>query len=317
MIRIALVSRMPEDRQQQLRDAVDAEIELLDVHDDREALVDRGRDVEIVYGNVREHEFEKLPKLRWVHATWSGVENVLHEPMVASDVIVTNTTGQVAYPMAEHALASLLYLARDFPGHLRGDADHDWRRSTDPCLLRGSRVLILGHGAIGRVLQPMLTALGCEVIAVNSDGRPVEGCAESHTLESIRGRLGTIDHLVVLLPRTPHTEGAVDRSFLESLRPGAIVANLSRGAVLDADALTELIDAGHLRGAVLDVTDPEPLPEDSPLYDHPRLLITGHQSYKPPAGPANAFDIFLHNLRCYVRGEPGRMTHVVDKQAGY
>jgi phosphoglycerate dehydrogenase-like enzyme len=322
-LKIALVSRLDPDGPE--ADRIRAicggaeNVELLNFADDRDGLVERGSDVQIVYGNVREHEFDQLPNLKWVHATWSGVENLLYPKMVDSDVIVTNTRGQVATPMAEHGVGGMFYLARDLPAHVRGTMQRQWKVETEPCLVSGSQAIILGIGAIGRVLAPMLSALDVRVIGVNSDGRAVEGCRRTTTLDGVGDYLASTDWLFILLPATEQTHKIVDRDMLAGLKQGAGVINLSRGPVLDHVAMGELIEEGHLRGAVLDVTDPEPPDESWPLWEDPRILLTGHRSWKPPveSEKSRGFETFARNLEYFIQGEPERMLSLVDKKQGY
>jgi phosphoglycerate dehydrogenase-like enzyme len=316
-MQIALVNKLTEpDKRKQIQ-AIADNATLLDFWDDRDALIDRGCDCEIAYGRVRPDEAEALRKLRWIHVPWTGVENVLHPVLVDRGVIITNTRGQSGVSMAEHAIGGLLYFARDLPGHAGQNAQAQWRRDTNEFLLEGSRVLVLGTGHIGGVLIPRLAALGVDVVGVNSDGRDVPGCSATYTLNDCASVLPSIDHLIVLLPATPWTRKVVDRDFLQALRPGAVVVNLSRGKVLDHEALLALLDTRHLVGAVLDVSDPEPLPADSPLWQHPRIMITGHKSWRPVKGVQDGFEIFLQNLRCFVDGKPGAMRNLVDPQRGY
>ena len=314
-IAIATVSKMSDEDRRRV-EAV-ADVTWLDFSSDRDGLAERGGEVEVVYGNVREHELAALPHLRWVHATWSGIENLLYPAMVGSEVIITNTRGQVALQMSEHAVAGLLHLCRDFPTWVAASRDRQWRADSHATLLSGSTVAVLGTGAIAKVLIPKLTALGATVWGVNSDGRPFAGCEACFTLETIRERLGEIDHIVILLASTPATRKVIDGEFLGGLKPGAGVVNLSRGTVLDEAALIEQIDAGHLRGAVLDVTDPEPPAEDSPLFGHPRILLTGHRSWQPPMGNRLAMEVFIANLKAFAEGRTEAMVNVVDKSRGY
>jgi len=314
-IPIAIVSKMSEEDRQRIRARGD--VELMDFSEDRDGLAERGSSAQVVYGNVREHEFPKMTDLKWVHATWSGIENLLYPAMKRSEVIITNTRGQVAGPMSEHALAGLLYLSRDLPAWVEASRAGRWRTESHGRLLAGSTVAVLGTGAIAEVLIPKLNALGATVWGVNSDGRSIDGCAETFTMPTIRDRLGDVDHIVVLLASTPTTYKAINHDFLTALKPGAGVVNLSRGAVIDESALLDLLDRDHLRGAVLDVTDPEPPPDDSPLFGHRRVLLTGHRSWQPGGDGRLSMDIFLHNLRVFLNGRTDEMRHVVNKTRGY
>ncbi|MCZ7648448.1 MAG: D-2-hydroxyacid dehydrogenase [Planctomycetota bacterium] len=313
---IALVSKM-SDVQREAVHAAYPGVEFLDFSQERDGLAARGRAAEIVYGNVRPAELPKLPNLKWIHAGWTGVENLLYPEMLERGVLITNTRGQVAPAMAEHVVAGLLYFARDFDAFRRAQAERRWRAGSQASLLEGSRALVLGVGAIGRVLIPKLAALGVRVRGVNTDGRAVDGCDEVRTLATVREALGDVDHLICLLPATKHTRKFIDEPFLHALKPGASVINVSRGGPLDEAALLKLLDAGHLKGALLDVTDPEPPPAESPLFAHPKVLLTGHESPHGSKGGPLGFETFLHNLGRYLAGDLDGMRSRVDPEMGY
>lgn len=317
---IGLVSRLDDAAgRRAVVDAVSRPVELRDYFDDRDGLAAGGGDVEVVYGNVRPHELERLPRLRWVHATWSGVENLLYPAMVERGVLVTNTRGQVAGSMAEHGAAAVMYLARDFAAHVEATAAGRWRAGAEPRRVAGSRAVVLGAGAIGGALIPKLGALGVSVVGVNSDGRAVEGCERTTTLEGVGAYLGETDWLIVLLPATSATRRVVDEAMLRRLKRGAGVVNLSRGSVVDGEALLGCVREGRLRGAVLDVTDPEPLPAGHAMWGDPRILVTGHRSWAPPPAETAglALETFVENLRCYEAGRFEAMVSRVDPTRGY
>jgi phosphoglycerate dehydrogenase-like enzyme len=318
MTQIACVTRLDDPEKIDRIKQVCPDARILHFHDDRDRLIHRGRDSEIVYGNVRPHELPALDRLRWVHANWTGIENLLYPAMVESDVIITNTRGQCAVPMAEHAVASLGYLGRDLPAHLQANQQGKWKRDDEPTLLAGSCVLLLGTGAIADQLIPRLRGLGMEVVGVNSDGRPIDGCRETYPLNVSALPLDQVDHVICLLPGTPATRGAIGHEMLGRLKPGATLINLSRGSVVDQQAMTHALETGQLRGAVLDVTDPEPLPDDHPLFNHPRVLITAHHSWRPPGSAGDlSLQTFIHNLQCFNENRLDQMRNVVDKQRGY
>ncbi len=317
-MKIALVSKMDDEARRAKVREVCPEAELLRFWDDRDGLARRGGEVEVVYGNVRPDEFDKLSKLTWVHATWTGVENLLHEKIVNSEVIVTNTRGQNGPTMAEHALAGLMYLARDLPTFVTATRQGVWKpEGYAPRRIDGATVLVMGTGAIAEALRPKLAALGARLIGVNRDGRAMPGYARCDTLDTVGPVLGEVDFVVVLLPATDATRHALNRAFMAALRPGAGIVNVARGSIIEPDAMIDLIDAGHLGGAVLDVTTPEPPPADSPLFGHDRILLTGHRSWQPAAPNAVGFETFLHNLACYRDGRIEDMKNLVDKRAGY
>ncbi len=317
MTNIALVSKTTTSAQEAIRNACGGEVNLMDFSVDRDGLAEKGCEAEIVYGNVRPFELPALTKLRWVHANWSGIENLLYPEMVERGVVITNTRGQAAGAMSEHIIAGILYWARDMGQYHNSSMKGEWRADTRIQLLEGSRVLVLGVGAIGRVLIQKLSALGMKVRGVNSDGRAVPGCDETFDAHAVVGYLDDVDFVVSLLPGTRHTRHYLNEKFFKALKEGSTIINASRGTVLHEQDLLSCLESGHLKGAVLDVTDPEPPSEDSPLFRHPKILLTGHQSPRGTKPASLALDTFLHNLKCYLSGHLGEMRCRVDPQLGY
>lgn len=315
---IAIVSKLSDERRARIVEVGEGEIEFLDCSTDRDRLAREGTEVEVVYGNVREFELPALPRLRWIHASWTGVENLLYPALVASDVIVTNTRGQSATAMSEHAIAGLLYMTRDLAVYRRAADAGQWKPAeSNPRILAGSVALVLGLGGIGSAIARRLAALDVRVWGVNTSGAERKHCEATTTFDAVRPRLGVVEHVIDCLPLTAATRHICDDAFFQSLRPGATFTNLGRGATVDHTALLRHLETGQLFGAVLDVTDPEPPPPDSPILSHPRILPTAHQSPKPGSGGVLAFDLFLENLGKWRKGDVGGMKCVVDKGAGY
>lgn len=318
MADLALVNQLTDEQFAEISAMVEGRYTFLRCWDARERLAAEGGQVEIVYGNVRPFELPRLPKLRWVHAPWTGVENLMYPEMVAGEVIVTNTRGHAATAMAEHVIGGLLYLTRGLGAFRDGMRERVWiPDNLRQVVVEDSVALVLGVGAIGRQLARRLAALGVRVWGVNSDGRAMSPCEATFTLETVRPRLGEVRHVVNCLPDTPLTRGWCDEAFFAALAEGATFQNIGRGTTIDHEALLRHLDGGRMLGAVLDVTDPEPPPEDSPLWDHPRLLLTGHRSAFSQRAFGLAYEVFRDNLRCWLDGRADDMRFVVNKQMGY
>ncbi len=314
---IALVSGLTETQKEELRALCGERYRVEDMAGRRDDLASLGDTVEIVYGMVRPPELEALTELRWVQTSWTGVENLLYPEMVASDVVVTCSRGHCSVQLAETTVAGLLYFWRGLPEFYQASQLGVWASETRARVFEGSRAMMLGVGEIGELIARKLHALGVRVRGVNTSGRPVAGCDDICTLEQVREQLGDVDLLVVGLPASPHTRKLVDEPFLRALRPGAVVANISRGSIIDEAALLQEINAGHISGALLDVTDPEPPPADSPLFGHPRVLLTGHHAAFPIENNETSYLIFRENLQRWINGNRDTLAHVVDKQMGY
>ncbi len=314
---IACTAATTPDERERVADRCGPQWEVRDYHGKRAELRRDGAGVAIVYGTLDPETFAALPDLEWIQQHFAGVEGLLFPELVASPVLVTNVRGAYATLMAEHVLAGLLHFARDLPRHR---ARRDWGRQRDdidPVQLAGSAVCVLGAGSIGRTLCPQLAALGMDVLAVKRRIEPVPGATWVSDLAGMRPYLAQCSHVVVLLPQTPATEQVVDAAFLAALAPGGILVNVSRGGPVDTAALLAALDAGRLRGALLDSTQPEPPPADSPLWDHPRVLLTGHRSCIGGEPEVPPFDLFIDNLALWLDGDRQALACMVDKARGY
>jgi len=261
--------------------------------------------------------------LRWVHSAAAGVGSVLFPEMRESPVILTNSAGVHAVPIAEHVVGGVLFLMRGFDIAQASQHARRWNREAftaadSPMREMGEcRVLIIGAGGLGSAIARRLAVLGASCTGVRRHperGLPtgfsrVVGDGEWESL------LGETDILVLAAPATKETHGMVGGAQLDRLPAHAIVVNVARGSLLDEAALAQRVASGRLRGAQLDVFAEEPLPSDSPLWDLPSVLITPHVSGVSRGFWERELDLFLDNWRRYIAGEP--MRNVVDKAAGY
>jgi phosphoglycerate dehydrogenase-like enzyme len=244
--------------------------------------------------------------------------------MLESPVLLTNSAGIHAIPIAETVVGGLLYLLRGLDMAVEQQRDGRWDKSrfvADDSPLRelgDCRVLILGTGGIGTELARRLSAFGADCVGVRRQparGAP-PGFARVVGPVSVDEELPAADIVVLAAPLTPETNGALDAARIRRLRRGAIVVNVARGALLDEGALADAVAAGALRGAVLDVFREEPLAANSPLWQLRSVLLTPHIS---PVSPGRFWprqlELFLDNWRRYLGGAP--LRNLVDKRAGY
>jgi phosphoglycerate dehydrogenase-like enzyme len=263
-------------------------------------------------------------RLRWLHSAAAGVGNVLSTGIAATDIRITNSAGIHGPPIAEFVVAGVLHFLRGLDVAIAQQRRGEWSKAffvaEDSPLreLADCRVLILGTGGLGGEAAKRLSALGARCIGIRRRpelGAP-PGFAEVAGLDQLDARLRTSDILVLAAPLTADTSEVMTRARLELLPRNAIVVNVARGALLDEIALADLLAAGALRGAVLDVFRREPLDPGSPLWRLPNALVVPHVS---PVSPGRFWprqlDLFLDNWRRYVRGEP--LRNLVDTQAGY
>ena len=209
-------------------------------------------------------ELLATPGLKWVVTLTAGIDHIA--PQLPPGVALYNAHGLHDRAVAVHTLAGMLGAERRL--HLFRDAQREghWHRTTDLGTLDGQRVVIWGHGHIGRILEDLLRPFGAETTGIRSRTPGAERDAA----------LAQADWLVLLLPSTPQTRGIVSADVLSRLKPGAWLSNQGRGNLIDTDALLAALGSGHLGGAVLDVTDPEPLPPGHPLWAQPNVIVTPH-----------------------------------------
>ena len=288
-------------------------------------VMDAVAEAEVYFGfGIPRELFIAAPNLRWVHSAAAGVGTALHEEMRASDVLLTNSAGIHAVPIAEYIVAGVLHFLRglDFAGEQQHQGVWDKTRFVaDEAPLREMdtvRALVIGAGGLGGEAGKRLTALGARCTAVRRrvELGPPEGFELAIGLDQLDAELPHHDVIILTAPLTPQTKGLLDARRLDLLPPSAIVINVARGAHLDEEALIDRLRNGRIRGAVLDVFREEPLAADSPLWQLRQVLLTPHIS---PVSPGRFWprqlDLFLDNWNRYVRGEP--LRNVVNKEAGY
>jgi glyoxylate/hydroxypyruvate reductase len=252
---------------------------------------------------------ELAPKLRWIQFTSSGVGPfVLKHGLNRPGLTLTNAAGIHAVPLAEHVLLSLLYFWKDVPARLRDQRAHVWERYAGR-ELRGATVLVVGLGAVGQEVARTCRANGLRAVGMRRT--PVDDPASLHadavvSPDRLLDVLPTVDAVVLIAPHTPETEGMIDARALAAMKPGAVLINIARGALVDEGALVAALRSGHLGGAALDVAAVEPLPADSPLWDLPNVLVTAHSASTVDKENERLTDLFCDNLRRFLDGAPLR-----------
>ncbi len=261
-------------------------------------------------------------RLRWVHSAAAGVGSALFPAMRRSEVVLTNSAGTHAPPMAEWAIATILYFARGLDFATRAQAAARWDKTPfeDPNTavreIAGATLGIVGMGGIGREIATRAAALGMRVIGTRrTPGESPPGVDSLLGPDGLGRLLDESDYVVLAVPDTPATRGLIGSSELARMRDDAVLINLARGAVLDESALVHQLEKGRLRGAALDVFQEEPLPSESPLWGIPNVLVTPHVSPTTRGYWQRETDLILENFRRYLAG--AEMLNVVDKERGY
>lgn len=276
-------------------------------------------EVEVVLGVIDRGSFAQAAKLRWLHATASGIDMLLYPEMVSSDVILTGEKALVGEHLADHAFALLLALTRQLKRAIL-EAPDSWpsRAAMRDVMieLHGHTIGIVGLGGTGRAVASRARAFGMEVIAV--DAEPVQRPPEVSALwamDRFPDLLAQSDVVAVCCPLTNATRCLFDAKAFAAIKPGAYIINVTRGPIIDGDALVEALRAGTIAGAGLDVTPIEPLPPDHPLWQMSNVVITPHTAGASQMRGHRNIQRFVENLHRYRAGRP--LDGLIDKQKGY
>jgi len=309
--------------------ALSPDLEVVDFsHDaafDATALVDP--DVEVIIGRRVPTDLMQVPSLRWLQVRSAGVNHLAADPPWRKGVLVTNGRGVYAILIAEYVTGMVLRVNQP-AAWAAGQAVHHWP-DDEPVhsIVRDRTAVIVGYGSIGREVARQLSALGMRIVAVKARPEvradtsfrvPGTGDPDGSIPERIVGVEGLVeaarsaDVLVITMPLTDATRGLVDPEVIEALRPSAWLVNVARGALVVEPALLDALRDGRLAGAVLDVFGQEPLPEDSPWWEAPNVIVTPHAS-----GVTMRYfdDLVVENVRRYLVGEP--LLNLVDPERGY
>lgn len=274
---------------------------------------------DVVIGACSPANFAAAPRLRWYQAMSVGVENCVAVPGLAErGVLLTNMQRTSAPPIAEHAIAMTMALARGLPTYGRQQQAGQWRRDAfgEARELGGKTMLVVGLGGIGTEVARRADGLGMRVIATRNSGRMgPDFVARVGLPEDLLAFAAEADVVVNAAPLTPATTDLFDAKFFAAMKTGGYFINIARGRSVVQDDLVAALRSGHLGGAGLDVTEPEPLPSDSPLWAMENVIITPHIAGDSDREGERSWLLINENLRRYVAGEP--MLNVVDIQRGY
>ena len=245
------------------------------------------------------------PKLRWIQATSAGIgQAVKRYGYDGTGWRFTTASGVHARPLAEYCLMAMLMFIKNFPLMDAQKRDRHWQRFNNT-ELRGMTVGIVGLGRIGRDIAQVCKTFDMRVLACRrSEASPPSTVDEQFAPERLDELLPQADFVVLCAPHTPETDGLLSAERIRLMKVGAVLINIARGALVDHAALKRALRDGHLGGAALDVTDPEPLPPDDPLWHMPNVIISHHSASTADTENGKLTALFIRNLQRYLKGEP-------------
>jgi phosphoglycerate dehydrogenase-like enzyme len=290
--------------------------------------------IEVLYTSRALPDLEDVPNLKWVQIHFAGVDHVTDHPIMRSDIKVTTLSGVHAPGMAEFALMAMLGLGRHIPALMEDKFAKRWADNRferyQPRELRGSTVGIVGYGSVGREIARVCTIFGAEVLATKKDlkhlddsgfqlgevGDPqAELARRIYPPEALGSMASLCDFLVITLPLTAQTRGVVDEKIFSVMKPTSYLIDLSRGGVVDHGSLLDALREDRLAGAALDVYPVEPLPESSPLWEMPNVILSPHIAGSSSRYLEFAVDLFAENMKRYLADQP--LLNLYDADRGY
>ncbi len=283
-------------------------------HDEAQAAV---ADAEIGWFDMNDKEamaetLRAAKKLKWLNSIYAGLDFLPMDVLIERGITVTNGAGINAITIAEYVVMGMLNIAKGYRDVVRAQERREWLLdSPGKRELAGSKALLLGYGAIGKLIEPRLAAFDVDVSVVRRTPGP-------NTLgpDKWRARLGEFDWVILAVPATPETEGMIGAAELAAMKSDCVIVNIARGSVIDQPALVQALESKAIGGAFLDVTTPEPLPADHPLWGLDNAHISMHLSGRAQSKMfQRSGERFLENLRKYLRGEP--VAPVFDPRLGY
>ncbi|MEP0190555.1 MAG: D-2-hydroxyacid dehydrogenase [Erythrobacter sp.] len=250
--------------------------------------------------------------LKWLNSIYAGLDFLPMDVLIERGITVTNGAGINAITIAEYVVMGILNISKGYRDVVRAQEKREWLLdSPGKRELAGSKALLLGYGAIGKLIKPRLEAFDVDVTVVRRSGG--DGVL---TPDKWRARLGEFDWVILAVPATPETDGMIGAEELTAMKNDAVLVNIARGSVVDQAALTQALTAKSIGAAFLDVTSPEPLPADDPLWVLDNAHITMHLSGRAQDKMfIRSADRFLDNLDKFLRGEP--VAPVFDPARGY
>ncbi|MEA5458442.1 D-2-hydroxyacid dehydrogenase [Arcicella sp. LKC2W] len=305
-MKIYIHTKFQESIYQQFRDGLKPKYEVIFGDGEvTETLNEQFLTCDICYGNVPLDWLNASSQLKWLQLNSTGLDP--YQQLTEYQFQLTNLKGFFGQSVAETTVAGILAVYRRIDELTRLQTKNEWvgtpiRETLH--LLHKAKVVILGSGAIGLKTQQLLSGFECETTVLNSK-----------TISQLADYLPTTDILIATLPETKETIGLINKTYLDMLKPSALFVNVGRGSAVDENTLIEILKEEKILGAVLDVTELEPLPTESPLWNMPNVLLTQHSSGGWAEESADKVVFFLNNLARFEKGE--ELVNNVDLVKGY
>lgn len=318
---IAVVKPCSDKEKNHILSAVDSSDKVL-FFDDEQALLESSEinNIEIVLGEPELRTVSKMDKLRWIQMSWAGANKYTSSKEMFEKICLTSASGAYGHVISEYIISGILALYRNLFEYRKDMKEGKWNWIEDEETLEGKRVLILGTGDIGLETAKKLKCFGTVNVGMSRSGKTNNPAFdEMYKIDSLSQQLPLADVIIIAMPGTKETAGMFDKDKFLSMKQGAMFVNIGRGFIVKTDALTEALINKKIKGAVIDVADPEPLPKDHMLRNMDNVVLTPHISgigWGSNEYTRNRIlDIFCSNIVRDSKGE--RLENIIDFNTGY
>lgn len=272
-------------------------------------------EVLVCYSPFKTLDISKMPKLRWIQLSSIGIDQLPIEKARNAKLLITNNRGGYSIPIGEWIVSKILEIYKQSKFFYENQTKHSWQLTTDVLELYGKRIGFIGTGTIAQEAAKRLKGFEVSLVGFNTSGKRVHPFDDCFPIGMLDRWIQRFDVLVVAVPSTSGTTRLINRSLMKKMKETAILVNVSRGAVIDENALLEQLNAGRFLGVALDVFEQEPLSPDNPLWDIQRLHITPHNCWMSEKRNDRRFEIILENLKRYAKRQ--ELINLVDIDKGY
>lgn len=318
---IAIIKKCLEVEKEWILSSVEKEDQVFFFDSEQELLHSKEcENIEIVFGEPNLSTIHGLKNLRWIQMTWAGANRYTAASDFPNHVVLTGASGALGYVISEYIVSGVLALMKNLFLYRTQIRSGNWSRFVSDDTLEGKKILIIGTGNIGQETAKKMKCFGCYNVGIcRTPKSQLEYFDEIYTLDCLDIQLQNADVVVIALPGTAKTKGLFNLERLQKMKNSAILVNVGRGFVVNTDDLTDALQKGYIRGAVLDVTSPEPLPEHHPLRTMENVVLTPHVSgiswAENEFTRKRVLDIFCENLKRDSNGEAKK--NVIDFAEGY
>ena len=308
-------SALTDERLEQIKKAAEG-YEVIPMKSDDEQITE----CEIIFGSIKPALLNEATNLKWLHTPFAGVDSLLNSEVdFPKDVILTNSSGTYGIAISEYLLTITLMLMRRNLEYAKLQLQNTWKPLGTVKCIYGSKICVVGLGDIGENYAKRCHHLGATVSGVVRTTRKTEPdfVEKLYTIDQLDEAIADADVVALCLPGTTETEGLFNDARLNAMKPGALILNVGRGTAIDTAALISALESGQIGGAGLDVTDPEPLPSNSTLWQMDNVIITPHVSGNYTLELTNDLIVekFVKYIQDYIAGQ--EFERIVDKELGY